>query len=343
MNTLKKTGKNLAGLLSLPALTYLAFFVICRAAGSTTFGVGTDFATIITNTIYTGFISLAVSYNLTSGRFDFSVGSVLILSNVIGFKLALAWGLGPVAAAALCIAAGMLLGLCTGIAYVTLRLPPMVLSLGMAMIYEAVAFIISKGAGVKLVGRNDLLVFAKAPGMYILLAVLLAALVVLLNFTKFGYNCNSLRTGQEISVNVGVNEKLNSIQCYVIAGALMAAAGLINTSRLGTVTPDTGLGSSSYIMNAFLPMFIGGALAKFADRNIGILMGSFAQACMISAFGTGKLNFSSNLQTVLSGLAVLVFMYVTNNSYQLEEAKRFKAKRARALAEQKKAVQEGSV
>ena len=55
----------------------------------------------------------------------------------------------------------------------------------------------------------------------------------------------------------------------------------INTSRLGTVTPDTGLGSSSYIMNAFLPMFIGGALAKFADRNIGILMGSFAQACMI--------------------------------------------------------------
>ena len=56
---------------------------------------------------------------------------------------------------------------------------------------------------------------------------------------------------------------------------------------------------------------------------------------MISAFGTGKLNFSSNLQTVLSGLAVLIFMYVSNNSYQLEEVKIFKARRAAALAEQK--------
>ena len=331
---IKKLAKNAAGLFALPALVYLAFFALCRLNGSTTFGVGTDFNNIIITTIYTGLISLAVSYNLTSGRFDFSVGSVLILSNIVGFKLALAWGLGPFGAAVLCIVTGMVLGFVSGMIYVTLRLPPMVCSLGVAMIYEAVGFIITGGSGVKLIGRNDLLVFASAPAIYILILVILAVLVVLLNFTVFGYNCSSLRTGQEISVDVGIDERKNSVQCYVIAGALMAAAGLINTSRLGTVSVNTGLASSSYLMNAFLPMFIGLALARFADRNIGIIMGSFAQACMISAFGTGKLNFSSNLQTVLSGLAVLIFMFVANNSYQLEEAKLFKARRAMALAEQ---------
>lgn len=335
---IQKAVKNLLGLISLPAAVYLFFFIVCRLTGSQSFGVGTDLTTIIVNTIYTGLISLAVSYNLTSGRFDFSVGSVLVLSNIIGFRLALALGLGPVGTALICIAAGAVLGMISGVIYVTLQLPPMVCSLGVAMIFEAAGFIITQGGGVRLIGRNDLLVFAAGPAIYILIAVIIAVLVVLLNFTVFGYNCNSLRTGQEISVNVGINEKLNSVQCYVIAGALMAAAGLINTSRLGTVSVETGLSSSSYIMNAFLPMFIGGALARFADRNIGILMGSFAQACMISAFGTGKLNFSSNLQTVLSGVAVLVFMYVSNNSYQLEEMRIFKARRMAALEEQSQDV-----
>ncbi len=335
---LQKAAKNVLGLVSLPAVVYLFFFVLCRMAGSTSFGVGTDFRTIIINTIYTGLISLAVSYNLTSGRFDFSVGSVLVLSNILGFQAALSFGLGPVPTALITIFAGAVLGLISGLIYVILQLPPMVCSLGVAMIYEALGFIITKGAGVKLIGRNDLLVFASAPGMYILIGVILVVLVALLNFTVFGFNCNSLRTGQEISVNVGINEKKNSVQCYIIAGALMAAAGLINTSRLGTVSVETGLASSSYIMNAFLPMFIGMALAKFADRNIGILAGSFAQACMISSFGTGKLNLSSNLQTVLSGLAVLIFMYVSNNSYQLEETRIFKARRAQALAEQEQTM-----
>lgn len=336
---LQKTAKNLLGLAALPALVYLFFFIVCRLSGSVTFGVGTDWNNIIVSTIYTGLISLAVSYNLTSGRFDFSVGSVLVLSNIIGFRAALLLELGPVPTAAVCIAAGTLLGLASGLIYVTLRLPPMVCSLGVAMIFEALGFIVTKGTGVRLIGRGDLLVFAQGPALYLLIAVILAALVVLLNHTVFGCNCNSLRTGQEISVNVGIDEKRNSVQCYMISGALMAAAGLINTSRLGTVSVETGLSSASYIMNAFLPMFIGGALAKFADRNIGTLMGSFAQACMISAFGTGKLNFSSNLQTVLSGLAVLALMYVSNNAYQLEEARIFKARRAMALEERQRSAE----
>ena len=88
-----------------------------------------------------------------------------------------------------------------------------------------------------------------------------------------------------------------------------------------------------------------------SSKNAPFILGQLGLGDYFDAISDGNnitlslihiLNFSSNLQTVLSGLAVLVFMYVTNNSYQLEEAKRFKAKRARALAEQKKAVQEGS-
>lgn len=334
---IKKTAKNILVTVLAPLAVYLFFFAICRLNGSTTFGVGTDLRTILVTTAYTGFISLAMSFNLTSGRFDFSVGSVLILSNIIGYKLGLALELGPWTIALFCIASGMVLGLAAGLAYVLLKLPPMVCSLGVAMIYEALGFIITDGAGVRLVGRNDILIFASAP-VAILVGAVLVILIIVLNFTVFGYNTNSLRTGQEISVNVGIDENRNSVWCYVISGGLMACAGLINTSRLGNVSVETGLSSASYLVNAFLPMFIGGALAKYSDRNIGVIIGAFMQSCMISAFGIGKLNFSTHLQTVMSGLTVLIFMFVSNNGYRLSEEKQLRMKKALALAEQNNSI-----
>ena len=79
-----KVMKNAAITLVGPVVIYLFFFLLTNLTGHKGFGVDADLKTIIYNTCYSGFIALAVSYNLTSGRFDFSVGSVLILSLVLG-------------------------------------------------------------------------------------------------------------------------------------------------------------------------------------------------------------------------------------------------------------------
>ena len=61
-------------------IVYLLFMAVTNLFVGPGFGVGGDLRTILYNTLYSGFIGLALSYNLTSGRFDFSVGSVLLLS-----------------------------------------------------------------------------------------------------------------------------------------------------------------------------------------------------------------------------------------------------------------------
>jgi ribose transport system permease protein len=326
-----KLTKNLIFSLIAPIVIYVAFSLISRANGINTFGVGADFEVIIRNTIYSGLISMAVSYNLTSGRFDFSVGATLLLSIILGVDITQRLGLGPIPMLLICLTIGGILGTISGITYVWLRLPPMVVSLGVTMIYEAIAFMY-KSQGVKLIGQTKMLIFARQPYITILAIIILAVFVFILNFTKFGYDTNSLRGGQQIAVNAGINEKKNSIICYILAGILMAAAGVINLSILGTAAPKTGLGSASYIMNAFLPLFIGGALAKYSDRNIGIFIGAFMQSCMISILG--KFNISPSVQTIISGAVVLVFLIYTSNSYKFAEAKMFKNKLARAKAMQ---------
>lgn len=329
MTKVKHIGKNFLITIAAPVLVYLLFFALTHATGHGSFGVGADFRTILYNTVYSGFIALAVSYNLTSGRFDFSVGSVLILSLIAGGNIAKQINANPVVLVLLVVAVGMVCGLVSGLIYVLLRLPPMVTSLGVAMIFESIGFSLNNSQGVRLLGRFDMLIWAQPGYSYLLLAVVLVILIYLLNCTKFGYNCRSLQTGQKNAVEVGVNEKINSVVCYVIAGGLMACAGILYLCQYGYIAPQTGLSSSSFIMSAFLPMFIGNALAKYSDRNIGVIMGAFCQACLSS--GLVAMGASSSIQTVLNGVVVLVFLVYTSNSYKFALHRAWREKKAKAV------------
>ena len=326
---LNKVGFKALITLGVPAVVFLLFKGICAAAGHPGFGGVSELPILVYNTVYYGMIALAVSYNLTSGRFDFSVGSVLILSVIVGGTLVRDWGGGPVGLLLMMIAVGCVLGAISGLLYVWLRLPAMVVSLGVAMIFEAIAYGLNDAKGIRLIGRNDLLIYAKMPWDLIILACVLVVLIYLLNFTKFGYNTSSLRTGQKNAVDVGVNEKRNAVACYVIAGGLMATAGAVYFSRFATIAPKTGLSSSTFLMDAFLPMFIGVALAKYSDRNIGTIVGAFIQAVIYQSFIT--LGFSISVQTVLNGVVVLLFLVYASNYYKVGLHKMHKEKKQAAL------------
>lgn len=340
MKNINRTGKNILITIAPAVLTYLFFFVLTRLAGSTTFGVGGDLRTIAYNMVYSGFIALAMSYNLTSGRFDFSVGSVLILSLIAGgniFKaidsaVDLPTFAGIILLVVLVLIIGAVCGLISGIVYITLKLPPMVSSLGVAMVFEAIGFSINKANGIKLLGRFDLLIWAQPKYAFLLMGIVLVVLVFVLNFTKFGYNCRSLQTGQKNAVEVGVNENINSVICYIIAGILMACAGIVYLSNFGYISPQTGLSSSSFLMSAFLPMFIGQALAPYSDRNIGTVVGAFCQACLSS--GLVALGCSSSMKTVMDGVVVLLFLIYTSNIYKVGLHQAWKVKKLRATSQQ---------
>lgn len=321
--------KNIGMTLAIPVITYVFFLIACNLFGSDGFGVGSDFMTIVYTTLYTGMIALAMSYNLTCGRFDFSVGATILLAAIVGGNIVKENKLGPLALLVIVILIAALCGLISGIAYAALKIPPMVVSIGITMIYEAVALLFNRSKGVKMIG-NSALVFSRPPYSILVVGIAVLLLIFLFNFTSFGYEWRMLRSGQKIAVEIGINEKRNAVLCYVIAGLLLGIAACMYLSKYGTVAPEVGLSSSSFFMSAFLPLFIGGAIEKYSDKNIGVLMGAFTQAVITSGFG--KLGFSSSLQTVLNGVIVMAFLVYTSNSYKLVIRKLHKEKLGRAMA-----------
>lgn len=330
---MKKIGKNIGMSLVIPVVVYLFFFILCNATGHPGFGVGSDLQTILYTSVYSGLIALAMAINLTSGRFDFSIGATLVLSIILGGNIAKDNGWGAAGLLIITMVIGAVIGLVSGLVYTLLGLPPMVVSLGLAMIYEAIGFIYNKAKGVKLMGKNDMLIFARLPWALIVIAAVLVVMVILWDFTKFGYERKALASGQKIATDVGINEKKNAVICYVIAGVLLGLAAVVYISKYGTVSPETGLSSSSYFMTAFLPMFIGGAIAKYSSHPVGVFIGAVTQAFITSGFSW--LGFSSSMMTVLNGVIVMAFLIYTSNSHLLVEQKLFhekleKAKAARA-------------
>lgn len=328
----KKVAKNVGLTIMLPVVTYLFFLILCNATGHSGFGVGDDLRTIIYGAVYSTLIAEAMSINLQTGRFDFSMGATLVLAGIIGGQIANALNFGPLLMLLTIMVVGIIVGLISGIIYVTLSLPPMVISIGLAMVYEAIGFMVSN-QGVSMIGKTDVLIFAKLPYNLILMAIVLVILVIVYDFTKIGYNRKALQGGQKIAVDVGVKEKKNAIWCYGIAGALLALAAVVYLSKFGKIAPSTGLGSSSYFMNAFLPMFIGAIFGRYSSQPIAIFMGGIVQACLDA--GLARMNVPTEVNTVINGLVVCAFLIYSSNAYKIVEVEMFKAKLAKADAARK--------
>ncbi len=325
----KKIGKNIVMTLALPVIVYLFFFILCNATGHAGFGVGADLTTIIYNAVFAGLVAQAMAINLTTGRFDYAIGAELMLATIVGGNIAKNLGWGPAGLLLFVVAIAVALGLISGLVYVILGLPPMVISVGMAMIYEAIGYMYNDAKGIKAIG-SPMLVFSRTANSLILTVIVLAVLVVIYDYTKIGYNRRALQGGQKIAVDVGIKEKNNAVYCYVIAGFMMGLAGCVYLSRNGVIAPDTGLGSSSYFMSAFLPMFIGGIFGKYSSYPIAIFMGAVVQAIITS--GLQKMGVPNSVQTVINGAIVCLFLIYDSNSYKLVEVQMFKEKLAQAKA-----------
>lgn len=129
---MKKILFNTVKTLLLPVIIYCIFLCVCFDRFSNWNCVYTIFLQSIIPTI----TAYAVAYGNICGVFDFTVGSALIISGVVGGLCAAKFGfVGMVLGA---FAAGLVTTAVTGLLNWVLKIPSLVLTMGLTMIYEIV-------------------------------------------------------------------------------------------------------------------------------------------------------------------------------------------------------------
>lgn len=309
-----KRSINLLKTFLFPIAVYAIILIVTLLMNKTGYVSSGAFDRIIRGSVLTTITAYAIALPLSGGRWDFAPGIIIILAGIIGSNLTIDLGLGPVMLLAVTVAVAVLLSLIEGLLYLWIRVPTIIVSLGVVMMYEALSGVVYGGSGTQLYMHAGLTVFARSPWIYILLAVIMVLFYYLLSHTKFGYDTRSLAANPRLAVNMGVKEKKNIFLTYLVVGALLGAAAVINASTV-LVSPAGNLSSTALMFSSMGPVLVGLYLAQFTNLPLGIFAGALGMNAL--SYGMVVLGIDSSMQTVIVGVFIVGFMAYTSNQERI--------------------------
>lgn len=314
------TSKRIIGTLAIPVIASIILEALCLSHGQNIITNAKSFDNFVIYAAIVMITTIALSINLNSGRFDFSLGSMAALSAVIGAKVSYAVLGGGTGSAALMlvltVVAGAILGLLSGILYVLLRIPPIITSLGVTLIYEGILYTLTSGKYLMTEVQNASMSGFVGTCVYAFLIILavLAFSILLFDHTKFGFDYNALKNGQKVAVNTGIKEVGNAVICYMICGGLMGIVGFLNAARNTNINGgQLNFGSIAIMFTAFLPMFIGSYIGRFSNEKLGFLLAAVVMSLLNSTFAVFSNEVTASVQSIINAILLVVFLIYLNN------------------------------
>ena len=301
-----------------------------------------DWTTLMRNLVSSFCFALGLNCNMALGRMDTSTGSQMYLACIIGGNLALSMNLGGVGVLVFSLLLGMVAGGFVGFLFINLRILPMVLGLGISLVYECISFSTYNQQGLNLFGKPGVGILSNRVFIILVTVIIMVVMTYLFQYSSFGYKRRAIQGNQKLANDAGINIYVNALLCYVAAGALVAVAGVFDTAYKSNLVPVLGMNSNSTVFSNMFPMAVGLWLAKKSNPVIGILAGSLSvQFLVLGLAKFTNIGMSDYMQTCIKYSVWLVFMIYRMNEDKIQL---FKDKRARvALAKATRAQRAAAV
>jgi ribose transport system permease protein len=227
-------------------LVAVALFVVF-AITADVFATSTNIRNILVQITIVAVVAAGQTVVMLAGGLDLSVGSVVLLSEVVVSDLAVRHGV-PVAVAILAaLVAGALVGVLNGVLIVLVRIEPILVTLGTLLLAAGVAKLL---LGLTYIQIDhpffDRLATTELPGgMPVMVAIMFgcyAVVALVLYRTAFGKYAYAVGSNRRAAVVAGLPVNRTQIIAYVMCSTLAAVAGVLNAARLGLVSPNDGAG-----------------------------------------------------------------------------------------------------
>lgn len=313
----KKIGFNRLVLIGVLILMYVAFALL-----EPTFLKYNRILSALNYAYFLGFLALGVTFVIATGGIDFSIGTVMFCSALIGGQLIVKNGW-PVAAAMLVsVGVGMFFGILNGFMVAYMKMPSfitsmasMLLSKGLGSVFTAAQSVSWPQAAQGGWFRN--LVKMRIGGMQIptgLICLVVVSIIctIILNQTKIGRYILCLGSNKEAVRLSGVNVKKWEFLAFAICGTLAGIAAIFFVGAYSTVQPGLG---DTYNNDAIASCVMGGTSMSGGLASIG---GTFIGVMIISLLQEGILamGFQKDWQYVITGLIVIAAVYADVKSRQ---------------------------
>ncbi|MEI6385430.1 MAG: ABC transporter permease [Spirochaetota bacterium] len=260
-----------------------------------------------------GILAVGMTMVIVSGEIDLSVGSVYGMS-VVAMSVLMTHGVPIWTSILAALALGATAGVVNGLLVTRLRVPALIVTLGMLNMARGVAMIINGGMVVPLIprlikdpaldafifiGRGRIMDVVPTMSIAFLLVLILGFIIYQKNI--LGYRMRAVGGNPEAARVSGISVTMVKIAAFAIMGFLAAFGGIINSGFLGNVQSTAGQGLELDVIAATI---LGGASLNGGE---GTIVGTLIGVLLLGVLRNGLvlMGVSPFVQMVLIG-AVLI-------------------------------------
>jgi len=255
-------------------------------------------------------LAWGLCFEIKIGLWDFSVGAVVLISGIIGGNLANMLNLGVIGVVILCPVVGLLGGLLTGSMFALLRIPSIIVSIGMMLVYESFSGLIFGGKGVMAPG--DVFALASFPQNVIIGLIAFSIAYALFNLRRIGFHVRAVGNGVSVAKMNGIDINKVRIMCFAISGFFAGTFSFMQLGGSGVMTAQSNMTTMGMVIDAIICVCIALSLEKVTNLIVGVFIGSITtQIIKVFILVSG---FPSMYQQVVIAIFLLLFMGISFRS-----------------------------
>jgi ribose transport system permease protein len=259
---------------------------------------------IIIQSVMPAVIAWGACFSMTIGNQNFSTGACVITAAIIGGNIAMKLNMGIVGIIIFPPLVGMICGIITGGLFVALKIPSMIVSIGVMLVLESICSVIFDGSGIYL--AREYVVFGNSINTVIYGAVIFVLAYILYNKLPFGYHVRAIGSNVSVAKLSGLNVYKARFLCFLLGGLF---AGFYATLSLGTTSvqrPVSSMGSMKLVFDAMMCVFVGTSLGGAMNLIPSIFIGSIMMQML--QLTLTAVNFPSTFTQSIIALVVLIAM-----------------------------------
>ena len=291
---------------SLIGLLILCMVISIIAPRFLTFG---NLKNVFTQVSVNAVIAIGMSFVILTGGIDLSVGSILAVSGAAAASIMSSSG-NVFLAIIVALAIGTIIGLINGVLVSKGRIQAFIVTLATMTIFRGVTYVFTDGTPISGLGQSFSSIGNKMilglPIPVVLMVIVFGIALYILSQTRYGRYVYAIGGNEDSARLSGINTDKIKTLVYVISGAAAALSGIIVTSRIGSASPNAGVG---FELDAIAAVVVGGtSLAGGEGSVVGTIIGALIIGVLNN--GLNLINVSPFYQAIVKGLVILLAVMV---------------------------------
>lgn len=301
-----------------PVLSIAGFFALMALVFAATADAFTSQANILNLLRQSApliIVAVAMTFVITTGGIDLSVGSIVALVNAlaaIALQAQVPWPL----VVPLMLLLGALVGAAQGWFIAWQGIPAFIVTLAGLSVLRGVALLITEGYSIPIDPKSWFVQIGRGWMFGVPLPAVIAVVVAFLGWvtltqTRFGRHVTAIGANAEATRRSGVNVRRATASVYVLSGMAAALAGIIIAARLGSGSSNAAV---AFELEAIAAVVLGGT-ALMGGR--GTVVGTLLGAATMAVIGNGLIlsHVSPFFTQIVTGLIILLAIWINTRFF----------------------------